>query len=134
MKVDVSSLMGGNRTLQGVFLGAEIGRDRALQQHPAADRREAARGELKVVIDRTFPLSGAAAAHAYIEPPGGRWGGVLPIPRASPVWLSARRDFLGPPTTSNAIQLARQQRGTSLAYRPKRMKFGAFRALLPPRR
>src|SRR5271154_6614298 len=29
MTVDVSSLMGGNRTLQGVFLGAEIGRDRA---------------------------------------------------------------------------------------------------------
>ena len=26
-----------------------------------------ARGELKVVIDRTFPLSEAAAAHAYIE-------------------------------------------------------------------
>jgi NADPH:quinone reductase len=28
---------------------------------------EAARGEFKVVIDRTFPLSQAAAAHAYIE-------------------------------------------------------------------
>jgi NADPH2:quinone reductase len=26
-----------------------------------------ARGELKVVIDRVFPLSEAAAAHAYIE-------------------------------------------------------------------
>ena len=28
---------------------------------------EAARGELEVVIDREFPLSEAAAAHAYIE-------------------------------------------------------------------
>ena len=28
---------------------------------------EAAKGELKVVIDRIFPLSEAAAAHAYIE-------------------------------------------------------------------
>jgi len=66
MTVDVSSLMGGNRTLQGVFLGAEIGTDRA---HDNIQRliNEAARGELKVVIDRTFPLSEAAAAHAYIE-------------------------------------------------------------------
>jgi NADPH:quinone reductase len=66
MNVDVSSLMGGNRTLQGVFLGAEIGGDRA---HDNIQRliNEAARGELTVVIDRTFPLSEAAAAHAYIE-------------------------------------------------------------------
>ena len=28
---------------------------------------EVARGDLKVVIDKTFPLSEAAAAHAYIE-------------------------------------------------------------------
>jgi len=66
MTVDVSSLMGGNRTLQGVFLGAEIATDRA---HDNIQRliNEAAKGELKVVIDRTFPLSEAAAAHAYIE-------------------------------------------------------------------
>jgi NADPH:quinone reductase len=66
MTVDVSSLMGGNRTLQGVFLGAEIATDRA---HDNIQRliNEAAKGELKVVIDRTFPLSEAAAAHEYIE-------------------------------------------------------------------
>ncbi len=66
MTVDVSSLMGGNRTLQGVFLGAEIATDRV---HNNIQRLidEAARGELEVVIDRTFPLSEAAAAHAYIE-------------------------------------------------------------------
>jgi NADPH2:quinone reductase len=66
MLVDVSSLMGGNRALRGVFLGAEIMTDRV---HDNIQRliEEAARGELKVVIDRTFPLSEAAAAHAYIE-------------------------------------------------------------------
>ena len=28
---------------------------------------DVAKGELKVIIDKTFPLSEAAAAHAYIE-------------------------------------------------------------------
>jgi len=66
MTVDVSALMAGNRSLTGVFLGAEIATDRA---HNMIQRLvdEAARGELKVVIDKTFPLSEAAAAHAYIE-------------------------------------------------------------------
>jgi len=66
MTVDVSPLMTGNRSLTGVFLGAEIATDRA---HNMIQRLvdEAARGEFKVVIDRTFPLSEAAAAHAYIE-------------------------------------------------------------------
>lgn len=66
MKVDVGSLMGGNRSLTGVFLGAEIMTDRV--HNMIQDLIEkAARGELEVVIDRTFPLSEAAAAHAYIE-------------------------------------------------------------------
>jgi NADPH2:quinone reductase len=66
MMVDVSSLMGGNRRLSGVFLGAEIMTDRV---HDLIQSLidEAARGELQVIIDRTFPLSEAAAAHAYIE-------------------------------------------------------------------
>jgi NADPH2:quinone reductase len=66
MKVDVSSLMGGNRSLTGVFLGAEIMTDRIHDMiQELIDR--AAKGELEVVIDKTFPLSEAAAAHAYIE-------------------------------------------------------------------
>jgi NADPH2:quinone reductase len=66
MTVDVSPLMTGNRSLTGVFLGAEIATDRA---HNMIQRlvEEAARGEFKVVIDRTFPLAQAGAAHAYIE-------------------------------------------------------------------
>jgi NADPH2:quinone reductase len=56
----------GNRSLNGVFLGAEIATDRA---HDNIQRLidEAARGEFEVVIDRRFPLAEAAAAHAYIE-------------------------------------------------------------------
>ncbi|MGD0142104.1 MAG: zinc-binding alcohol dehydrogenase family protein [Rhizomicrobium sp.] len=66
MTVDVSSLMGGNRSLSGVFLGAEIGTDRV---HDMIQRMvdEAAAGALKVMIDRTFSLAEAAEAHAYIE-------------------------------------------------------------------
>ncbi|HEY7979701.1 MAG TPA: zinc-binding alcohol dehydrogenase family protein [Rhizomicrobium sp.] len=65
-KVDVSSLMAGNRSLTGVFLGAEIATDRA---HNNIQRliNEVAKGELKVLIDKTFPLKEAAAAHEYIE-------------------------------------------------------------------
>ena len=66
MKVDVGSMMGGNRQLSGVFLGAEIGSER-VQANIAKLIADVARGELKVVIDREFPLSQAAAAHAYIE-------------------------------------------------------------------
>ena len=66
MVVDVGSMMGGNRTLSGVFLGAEIGTDRV---HDNIQQliEDAARGELEVVIDKVFALSDAAAAHAYIE-------------------------------------------------------------------
>ena len=66
MRVDVGSMMGGNRSLSGVFLGAEIATDRV---HNNIQRliEDAAKGELEVVIDRVFPLSDAAGAHAYIE-------------------------------------------------------------------
>ena len=66
MTVDVQSLMGGNRSLTGVFLGAEIGTDRAYNNIQRL-MNDVAKGELKVIVDKTFPLSEAAAAHAYIE-------------------------------------------------------------------
>lgn len=65
-KVDVSSMMGGNQSLSGVFLGAEIFTDRVhdnIQRHID----DVAKGTLKVLIDKTFPLKDAAAAHEYIE-------------------------------------------------------------------
>jgi NADPH2:quinone reductase len=65
-KVDVSSLMAGNRSLTGVFLGAEIATDRVHNMiQTLVD--DVATGRLKAVIDKTFPLRDAAAAHAYIE-------------------------------------------------------------------
>ncbi|HWF01919.1 MAG TPA: zinc-binding alcohol dehydrogenase family protein [Caulobacteraceae bacterium] len=66
MRVDVGSMMGGNRSLSGVFLGAEIGSDRV---HDMIQQLidDAAEGDLEVVIDKVFPLSDAAGAHAYIE-------------------------------------------------------------------
>jgi NADPH2:quinone reductase len=68
MRVDPQPLSAGNRSLTGVFLGAE-----ALFQ-PARVRamldgilRDVASGALRVIVDRTYPLAEAAAAHAYIE-------------------------------------------------------------------
>ena len=66
MTVDVSTLMGGNRSLSGVFLGAEIATDR-VHDNIQALIEACAKGTYEVVIDKTFPLSEAAAAHAYIE-------------------------------------------------------------------
>jgi len=64
--VDVSPLMGGNQTLTGVFLGAEIATPR-VHDMIARHLEDVAAGRLRMIIDRTFPLSEAAAAHAYIE-------------------------------------------------------------------
>ena len=65
-RLDVSSLGAGNQSLTGVFLGAEIATPRARQM--IADLvDDVAAGRLDVVVDRTWPLAQAAAAHAYIE-------------------------------------------------------------------
>jgi NADPH2:quinone reductase len=58
--------MQGNKSVTGVFLGAEIATPRV---HNNIQRliNDAARGDLQVIIDKTFPLSEAAAAHDYIE-------------------------------------------------------------------
>ena len=63
---DVSGLAMGNHSLTGVFLGAEIANERAramIGRHV----EDVAAGRLKVVVDRTYPLAEAAAAHAYLE-------------------------------------------------------------------
>ncbi len=66
-QVDISAMRGNNQTLSGYFLGAEL----LLFPRPhamiARHLEDIGRGDLKVVIDRTFPLSDAAGAHAYIE-------------------------------------------------------------------
>jgi NADPH:quinone reductase len=66
-QLDVSTLRPNNQSLTGYFLGAEL----FLSPRPHAmigrHLAQIAQGTLKVVIDRRFPLSEAAQAHAYIE-------------------------------------------------------------------
>ncbi|MDP1792751.1 MAG: zinc-binding alcohol dehydrogenase family protein [Acidimicrobiales bacterium] len=64
--VDVGGLMMNNQSLTGVFLGAEMATPRA-QQMVQDLVNEVAAGTLTVLVDRTFPLAEAAAAHAFIE-------------------------------------------------------------------
>jgi NADPH2:quinone reductase len=65
---DLGLLSAGNRSLTGVFLGAEMAMNTA-RVAPMIARLidDVAKGDLQVIIDRTFPLSDAAGAHAYIE-------------------------------------------------------------------
>jgi NADPH2:quinone reductase len=64
--LDASLLGMGNQSLTGVFLGAEIatGRAHRMIEHLIT---EVEVGRLQVLVDRTYPLSDAAAAHAYLE-------------------------------------------------------------------
>ncbi len=66
--IDISALSGNNASVTGVFFGLETFRSPG-RVVPMLDGllRDIARGELRVVVDRTYPLSAAAAAHAYIE-------------------------------------------------------------------
>jgi len=65
--LDISSMRANNQTLVGYFLGAEL----FLSPRPHAVIAEIlddiAAGQLRVVIDRRFPLEEAGEAHAYIE-------------------------------------------------------------------
>ncbi len=65
-RIDVRPLMTGNQSLTGVYLGAEMQTERA-RAMIAGHLDDVAAGRLAVVIDRSFPLAEAAAAHAFIE-------------------------------------------------------------------
>ena len=65
--VDISNMRANNQTLSGYFMGAELFLSRRPYAIVANHLEEIANGGLRVVIDRSFPLSDAAAAHAYIE-------------------------------------------------------------------
>ncbi len=66
--LDVERLSGMNRSITGYSMAVESFMDPG-RVRPMVERhlRDVAKGDLRVVIDRTFPLSEAAAAHAYIE-------------------------------------------------------------------
>jgi len=65
--VDVAPLMTGNQSLTGVFLGAEFAMGPRAHDNITRLLGDVATGSLRAVVDRTFPLSEAAAAHAYME-------------------------------------------------------------------
>lgn len=63
---DVGMLGMNNQSMTGVFLGAEIVTDRA-QQMIGDLIDDVVAGRLRVLVDSTYPLSEAAAAHAHVE-------------------------------------------------------------------
>ena len=65
---EIWPIMQKNGSITGVFLGAEFARNRD-RTRPMIEKliERVHSGELKVVIDRTFPLSEAAEAHRHIE-------------------------------------------------------------------
>jgi NADPH2:quinone reductase len=66
--VEARDLWTQNNTLRGVFLGGALMTEYPRVHGMIADLFEqVASGEVRVEIDRTFPLADAAAAHAYIE-------------------------------------------------------------------
>ncbi len=66
--VDIGKAAELNRSLTGVSFAVEAMRQ-PQRVRPMIERhlRDVAQGSLRVVIDRSYPLSEAAAAHAYIE-------------------------------------------------------------------
>lgn len=65
--LDVSGMRQNNQTLTGYFMGMELLTSNRARNLVTRLLSEAAAGELRVVIDRRFPLGEASAAHAYIE-------------------------------------------------------------------
>jgi NADPH2:quinone reductase len=65
--LDISNMRPNNQTLSGYFLGAELLLFPRAYPMIAELLEQIAKGDLKVVIDRAYPLSEAAAAHEYIE-------------------------------------------------------------------
>jgi NADPH2:quinone reductase len=66
-QLDISNMRPNNQTLSGYFLGAELLLYPRAHPMIAGHLADIARGELRVVIDRSYPLSDAGEAHAYIE-------------------------------------------------------------------
>jgi NADPH2:quinone reductase len=65
--LDISNMRPNNQTLSGYFLGAELLLFPRAYPMIADLLEQIAKGELRVVIDRAYPLSDAAGAHEYIE-------------------------------------------------------------------
>jgi NADPH2:quinone reductase len=66
-RLDISTMRANNQSLVGYFLGAELFVSPRPHALIAGILDEVASGQLRVVIDRRFPLDEAGEAHAYIE-------------------------------------------------------------------
>jgi NADPH2:quinone reductase len=67
-KPDPGYLSQNNRSLTGLSFGLEMARDtERVRAMIGRHLEDVAGGSLRVVVDHTYPLSEAAAAHAYIE-------------------------------------------------------------------
>lgn len=65
--IDAALLMAQNQRITGVFLGAELAHGRRAYDNIDRLLGLVAAGELQVIVDETFPLAEAAAAHRYLE-------------------------------------------------------------------
>jgi NADPH2:quinone reductase len=65
--LDISTMDGNNQSFTDYFLGIEIFLSPRPHEVIAHVLDDIAKGELRVVIDRRFPLSAAADAHDYVE-------------------------------------------------------------------
>jgi NADPH2:quinone reductase len=65
--LDISSMRANNQTLVGYFLGAELFLGNRAHEMIARHLADIVAGDLRVVVDRRFPLEQAGEAHAYIE-------------------------------------------------------------------
>ena len=65
--LDVSGMRPNNQSLTGYFLGAELFLGPPRTRWSPASSKTSPTERCRVVIDRTFSLSEAAAAHTYIE-------------------------------------------------------------------
>ncbi|QEE43221.1 zinc-binding alcohol dehydrogenase family protein (plasmid) [Rhizobium sp. WL3] len=66
LDVDLWPALQANQTLFGVFMGTELEKPE-VHASVANMLERAATGEIEVLVDRTFSLAAAAAAHAYAE-------------------------------------------------------------------
>lgn len=66
-RIDISKMRGNNQSFSGYFMGAELFFYPRAHAMVARLLDAVAAGEIRVVIDRTYPLADAEEAHAYIE-------------------------------------------------------------------